>query len=162
MRAAPRLLLILASLLTSAGCGPKVDLTKALEVLEVTTGWFDVGQVDGANKLVPTITFRLKNVSDQKLKALHTNVVFREVGKPNEEWGSGFKIVRGSEGLAPGETTDAITLRSPNGLKAPQPRADMLVNKAFVDAKVDLFAKYSSTQWVRLREITVERHLTGN
>jgi hypothetical protein len=165
MHAARRLLpipLILAALATAAGCGPKVDLTKGLEVVDVTTGWFDAGQVAGSNKIVPTITFKLKNVSDQKLKALHTNVVFREVGKPNEEWGSGFKIVRGSEGLAPGETTEAITLRSLNGLTAAQPRADMLVNKAFRDAKADVYAKYSSTQWVRLREVAVERHLTGN
>jgi hypothetical protein len=162
MRAARRLFLLSVILVSAAGCGPKIDLTKGLEVVDVTTGWFDAGQFDGANKIVPTITFKLKNVSGQKLKALHTNVVFREVGKPNEEWGSGFKIVRGSEGLEPGETTEAITLRSQNGLKAPQPRADMLVNKYFVDAKVDLFAKYSSTQWVRLREVNVERHLTGN
>jgi hypothetical protein len=163
MRVAPCLLLILVSLVMAGACGgPKVDLTKGLEVVDVSTGWLDAGQVYGENKLVPFISFKLKNVSGEKLKVLHTNVVFRQVGKPEEEWGSAFKVVRGSEGLAPDETTERITLKSLNGYKAPQPRADMLVNEHFVDAKVDVFAKYSSTQWVRLREVPVERHLTAN
>ena len=39
-----------------AGCGPDVDLTKALQVEVVSTGWFDAGIVNGQNKLVPSIT----------------------------------------------------------------------------------------------------------
>ena len=41
-----------------------------LQVQDVSTGWFDAGIVNGQNKLVPSITFRLKNISDQKLVVL--------------------------------------------------------------------------------------------
>jgi hypothetical protein len=44
MRASASLLLL--SLL-SAGCGPSVDLTKGLQVLDVSSGWFDAGIIDG-------------------------------------------------------------------------------------------------------------------
>ena len=34
---------------------------EALEVTDVSTGWYDAGVVDGKNKLVPSLTFRLRN-----------------------------------------------------------------------------------------------------
>ena len=40
--------------LLAAGCGPTVDLTQALQVQSIATGWSDAGVVDGKTKLVPT------------------------------------------------------------------------------------------------------------
>ena len=68
MRPCARLLLV--CLVVCAGCAKPVDLTTGLRVQNVTTGWFDAGIVNGQNKLVPSISFTLKNVSDQKLIAL--------------------------------------------------------------------------------------------
>ena len=96
--------LLVCCALFCAGCGPDVDLTKALQVEVVSTGWFDAGIVNGQNKLVPSVTFTLKNVSDQKLVALQVQTLFRRVGE-TEEWGSGFLTAAGSQGLAPGATT---------------------------------------------------------
>ena len=143
------------------GCGPKVDLTKGLEVVVVSSGWFDAGMVNGQNKIVPSVTFKLKNTSGQRLKALHTNAVFKQAGNA-DEWGSQFAIVRGSEGLSPGETTDNITLRSLNGYTSAAPRAEFFTNKHFVDAKAELFAKYSSVQWKRIGDVSIERRLIAN
>jgi hypothetical protein len=156
MRAALGRLLVVAAL--ASGCGPTVDLSKGLEVVDVSSGWSDAGMVDGQNKIVPSITFKLKNVSDQRLQALQANVVFRQTGKP-DEWGSQFSIVRGSEGLAPGETTAPITLRSLHGYTSAAPRADMFANQQFVDAKAELFAKYSSVQWTQISDLPVDRRL---
>ena len=158
MRVPPgRLLLVLVAALAS-GCGPEIDLSKGLEVVEVSTGWSDGGMVDGQNKIVPSITFKLKNVSEQSLKALQANVVFRQTGKA-DEWGSQFSIVRGSEGLAPGETTAPITLSSRHGYTSAAPKAEMFANREFIDAKADLFAKYASVQWKQIRDVPVERRL---
>ena len=158
MRAPARLLLLLA-FLGSAGCGPTVDLTKGLQLDIVTTGWYDLGIVNGQNKLVPSATFRLKNLSDQKLPALQLNALFRRVNE-SEEWGSGFLSVVGSAGLAPGATTDPITIRSQLGYTgSDQSRLEMLQNSHFVDAKMELFAKYASTQWVRIGTYPIDRKL---
>ena len=102
MRACAPLLLI--ALLRLRGLRPTVDLTTGLQVQDVSTGWFDAGIVNGQNKLVPSITFSLKNVSNQKLVALQINALFRRVTE-KDEWGSGFLTVAGSEGLAPGVAT---------------------------------------------------------
>jgi hypothetical protein len=154
---APACLLLLS--LVSAGCGPSVDLTKGLQILDVSSGWFDAGILDGQNKLVPTISFKLKNVSDRKLATLQVNALFRRVTEPREEWGSGFLTVAGSEGPLPGQVTPALTIKSQLGYKGTDPREELLHNSQFVDAKVDLFAKYGSTQWKKIGEFQINRRL---
>jgi hypothetical protein len=141
------------------GCGPTVDLAAALHVQDVSTGWFDAGIVEGKNKLVPSISFVLRNTSDQKLPSLQVNALFRRV-QENDEWGSGFITVTGSEGLASGASTSLLNIRSQLGYTgADQSREEMLKNSHFVDAKVELFAKYSSTQWKRIGEYPIARRL---
>ena len=158
MRAPVRLLLI-GLLASSTACGPTVDLTKGLQVEVQDTGWFDRGIVNGQTKLVPSATFTLKNVSDQKLVTMQVNALFRRISE-NEEWGSGFKTVVGSEGLPAGATTPPIVIRSELGYTgSDQSRQEMLQNSHFVDAKMELFAKYASTQWVLIGTYPIERKL---
>src|SRR5580765_8612824 len=127
LRAPVRLLLLLA-LVSFAGCGPTVDLTKGLQVNIIDSGWYDLGIVNGQNKLVPTVTFTLHNVSDQKLVVLQINALFRRVSE-NTEWGSGFMTVVGSQGLAPGAVTEPITIKSQLGYTgSDQSRQEMLQN----------------------------------
>ena len=158
MRASARLLLLFA-LVLSAACGPTVDLTKGLQVTIVDSGWFDLGIVNGQNKLVPAVIFTLRNTSDRKLVTLQINALFRRVTE-NTEWGSGFLTVAGSQGLAPGATSDPITIKSQLGYTGnDQSRVEMLQNTHFVDAKVELFGKYGPTQWVRLGSYAINRQL---
>jgi hypothetical protein len=158
MRASVRLLLLLV-LLSTMGCGPTVDLTKGVAVTITNSGWYDLGIVNGQNKLVPTVVFTLRNTSDQKLVTLQINALFRRVGE-NTEWGSGFMTVVGSQGLAPGATSDPITIRSQLGYTgSDQSRQEMLQNTHFVDAKVELFGKYAATQWVLLGSYPITRQL---
>jgi hypothetical protein len=157
MRALLRLLVLLP--IACMGCGPTVDLTKGLEFVDVSTGLVDQGIVNGQNKLVPSITFKLKNVSDQNLVALQINAMFRKVDSPNEDWGSGFVLVTRSDALAPGATSRPITINSTLGYTGLEPRAEMLNNKAFVDSRVELAAKYSSVQWARVADFPIDRRL---
>jgi len=123
------------------------------------TGWFDAGIVNGQNKLVPTVIFTLKNLSDQKLVTLQINAIFRRVNE-NDEWGSAFMPIVGSEGLPPGATTQPLTAKSQLGYTGTgQSRQEMLENSHFVDAKVELFAKYGSRQWARIGTYPITRRL---
>ena len=150
--------IILLAMLSAACGGPPVDLTKGLEIVDASTGWYDVGPVSGQNKLVPSVTFTLKNVSDQPLVALQINALFRRLND-EAEWGSGFIAVTRSESLQPGATSRPVTINSNLGYTGTEPRAQMLQNSQFVDATVDLFAKYASQQWVRITERPIERRL---
>ena len=139
----------------TAACAKPVDLGKNLQVIDVSTGWADAGLTeDGQNKLVPFLKFKLKNISDQSLPVLQVNAMFRPL-KEDKEWGSRFQSVTGSEGLAAGATTPDITLVSDHGAKGTDPRATIMKSAYFVDARVQLSAKYGSIQWVRLTEVPV-------
>ena len=158
MRVLARLILLLS--VTAAACGPTVDLTKSLKVTVLDTGWYDAGIVNGQNKLVPSVTLTLTNLSDQTLVALQVNGSFRRVTEPEKEWGSRFLPAAGSKGLAPGATSEPLLLRSDLGYTgSDQSRQEMLQNTHFADAKVALTAKYSNIQWVRMGEFPIERKL---
>jgi hypothetical protein len=155
-----RRLLILASAALAIGCGgPPVDLRQGLEITVVSTGWFDAGLVDGKNKLVPSVTFTLKNLSDQGLTSLQMMGSFFRVSDTNSEWGNTLLSVTRSDILAPGATTPPLTLRSPLGYTGTEPRDEMLQNSHFVDAMVKLVAKYGSVQWTHVKEVPIERQL---
>jgi hypothetical protein len=156
MRGLPAVLLAVATL--SIGCGPTVDLTKGLQVVDVSTGWKDAGLSNGQNKIVPYVTFKVKNVSNQALVSLQANAVFRH-GTDTQDWGAVFLPIAGSDGLAAGATSEPLVAQSPLGYTGAEPRADMLQNSHFVDAHVDIMAKYGSTQWAKLGEFPIERRL---
>ena len=144
----------------AAGCsGTPVDLAKSLQVVELVTGWFDAGIVGSKNKLVPSISFRLKNVSTESVASVQAMVVFRPVNEPEVEWGSSYVAAIDSKGLAAGEMTQPIVLRSSFGHTGEQPRLDMLRNKYFVDARVELYAKYRAQGWAKLGEWQAARQL---
>jgi len=158
MRAPVRLSVLALTILASA-CAPAVDVKKALQVEVVNSGWFDAGIANGQNKLVPSLTITVKNVSDQRLPVVQLNALFRRVSE-QDEWGSAFLTAAGSEGLAPGATTPPLTLKSNLGYTgADQSREEMLHNSHFVDAKVELFAKYGSMQPTRMGEYPITRQL---
>jgi len=143
-----------------AACGPTVDLTKSLKITVVDTGWYDAGIVNGQNKLVPMVAFTLTNASGQKLVAVQITASFRRVNEAEKEWGSAFVSATGSKGLAPGAASETLVLRSQLGYTgSDQSRQEMLQNSHFADAFVDLSAKYSNAQWVRMGRFPIQRKL---
>jgi hypothetical protein len=158
---APVWLMALLVAATSFGCAPTVDLSTALQLSDVSTGWQDAGVVDGRNKLVPSVSFKLTNTSDQSLISLQVNALFRRVTEA-DEWGSGYLKVTGSEGLGAGLSTNLLTVNSQLGYTGIETRLELLQNRTFVDAKVELFAKYGSTQWTRVGEYPIERQLKSH
>jgi hypothetical protein len=158
MRAPFSLAVLVASAVSLAGCAKPIDLTAGLQVEVVSSGWLDIGMQGGQNKLVPSVTFTLKNVSAEPLPVLQANVLFRRANE-DTEWGSAFVTVSDSEGLAPGATSKALLVNSQLGYTGSEPRQQMLGNSQFVDAKVQVFAKYASTQWVKVGEYPVTRRL---
>ncbi len=149
-------LLLVAALL--AGCESR-DVGTDLRITGERTGWYDAGlQPDGDNKLVPSVSFVLENVSDRDIASVQLNAVFKRVGEESS-WGEHF--VRGidAEGLAAGATTDRIVLRSTLGYTGPQTRDQMLLNQQFVDARVEIFGKHGRSMWTKMAEFPIERAL---
>ena len=145
--------------LASAACGQKPqDITKLLSVGDVRTGWYDAGVENGLNKLVPSVVLTLTNSGGESISNVQLNAVIRRVGE-TEEWGGAYMKVVGANGLAAGSSTKPIVLRSNLGYTGIEPRAQMLKNKQFVDAHVQVFVKHGGEQWVKLGEWPVAREL---
>ena len=152
------LVLALMAVVLLAGCQSR-EVEKDLRIVGARTGWYDVGvQPDGDNKLVPSISFEIENVSDRDIASVQLNAVFKRVGE-DEAWGEHF--VRGidAEGLAPGAVSDSIVLRSTLGYTGPQTRDQMLLNQLFVDARVEIFGKHGRRMWIKMAEFPVGREL---
>jgi hypothetical protein len=152
----PALALIL---LASISCGSSTEAVAALEPLDVVTGWFDDGIVEGGkNKLVPSITMKLRNKSDQPIRSIQINAIFRRVGE-QEMWGEYFGWAVPREPLAAGAQTNTLVMRSTLGYTGEQPRMQMLQNKDFVDTKVEIYLKKGSKVWAKLAEYPIQRQL---
>ena len=146
----------LALVLLVSGCTRYVE--NDLKIVDVKTGWYDAGIVDGQNKIVPSITLKLQNVSGESISRVQVWAVFRRANE-DKTWGEHFVRAIGAEGLDPGKTGETLVLRSTLGYTGPQTRAQMLQNREFVDAKVNVFGKHGSRTWIKIGEYTVERHL---
>ena len=62
-----RACLLFAVLSAAIACSRSVDVKQALEVTDTSSGWFDAGIVDGKNKIVPSVTFKLRKKPDADL-----------------------------------------------------------------------------------------------
>jgi hypothetical protein len=140
-------------------CRQNIDPIKALEPVDVITGWFDAGIVEGRkNKLVPSVSLRLRNKSPEAVRSIQINAIFRRVGEI-EMWGEHFGWAVDRQPLAPGDTTSERVLRSGLGYTGEQPRLQLLQNSQFVDAKVEIYLKQGSQTWAKLAEYPIQRQL---
>ena len=150
-----RIVALAFALLFTASCSPAVDLKQVLQVTDVSAGWFDAGTVDGQNKLVPSVTFRLRD-SSGKLSRVSLNVMFRFVasGVDNDE------IFKQRVDFTNGQT-ELLTIRSTAGFTGtpPQSRLDMLKNSNFQDMVAVIFVRQVSAQWLEMHRVPIERQL---
>ena len=153
-----RALWVLIVISMAAVACSRVDPITALEPTDVVTGWYDEGIVDGKNKLVPSVSLKLRNKSDVDVRSVQVSAIFKRINEP-EPWGDHFGWAIQGDSLPPGATTRDIVLRSGLGYTGEQPRQQMLQNKEFVDAKVEIFLKQGSGVWAKLAEFPIERQL---
>ena len=71
----------------------------------MVTGWYDAGIVEGnKNKLVPSVSLQLRNKSDEPVRSVQINAIFKRVNE-TEMWGEHFGWAVQREPLPPGGVT---------------------------------------------------------
>jgi len=160
-----RWLCVLAVAVLPAACTSTVDVKQALELAEPSGGWYDAGIVDGKNRIVPTVSFRVRKKADADIDAIALNVVFRHPPAPGatteDDWGEVFvQTARFSDN---NETeTPLLTVRTNDqGYtgEPPQSRMDLFQNSHFRDVRARVFVRQGSTQWVEVGLIELPRQL---
>ncbi len=149
--------LLVAALVASGGCGLGVDLEKALTVTDVSSGWYDFGLVGGLNKMVPQVSFRLKNVAPKPLNQVQLIVSFWQDGADGDLDSKNIDGI-GSAAVAPGGTTDTLMVRADNGYTLEQPRNELFTHSGFKDFTAKVFAKRDG-KIVRLGEFKIDRRI---
>ena len=149
--------LLLALAAGNAACGPEVDLSQALEVTEVFSGYYDDGIKNGSNHLLPSITFRLHNRTASSIRSVELMLGFWAEGADGELDNVLTHGIAGSA-LPGGASTDQITVRTTVGYAQEGPRAELFNHRLFRDVTAKMFAKHGGKLY-RLGEFKVERRL---
>jgi hypothetical protein len=149
--------LLAVLLFSSVSCGPRVDLATALNVTDVFSGYYDFGIVNGLNKLVPSISFRLKNASSTPLTQVQLIVSFWQNGADGELDSKEITGIGGTA-VAPGASTDPVMVRSAGGYTLEQPRSELFTHGMFKDFTAKVFAKREG-KIVPLGEFTIEHRI---
>jgi hypothetical protein len=145
----------------AAGCTQAVDVKEAISIVDAQGGWYDAGIKDGKNKIVPSVTFRLRKKPDADIRGVALNVVFRHppaAGTDAEEdWDEVFLQNAEFEG----DQSQLLTVRPEKGYTGdpPQTRLEIMKHSGFRDVHARIYAKHSSTQWVDIGTIDVPRQL---
>lgn len=154
-----RLVLPLLAVLLIAGCRSR-DVQQDLRITGVHSGWYDAGiMADGKNKLVPSISIRLENISQEPISGVQMNAIFHRSNEPAVVWGEHFIRAIGSDELVGAATSNPIVLRGTLGYTGTQSRLQMLKNREFIDATVDIFGKHGSRTWAKMGTFKIDRQL---
>jgi len=150
---------VLLALASSSGCGRPIDVKQVIQITEISGGWYDAGIKDGKNKLVPSVTFRVKKLTDEPVSPLSLNLAFKKITPQGEEDFDDFYVQ--SVTFAEGNQSAPLTVRTETGHTGdpPQTRAQMLQHPGFQDLRVVFFAKHSSSNWVELARYDIPRKL---
>jgi hypothetical protein len=159
-RRVARLLVVSALVLPALGglsACRSVDLSQALDVTDVLGGYYDDGVKAGNSHIVPSITFRLHNKATESISGVQLTVAFWPEGADGELDSRQVRGI-GSEALAPGASTEAITVRSDVGFSVEGPRAEMFGHHLFKDFTAKIFAKRAGAI-IKIGEFKLDRRL---
>ena len=137
------------------------ELEGAFELLEVETKWVEKSYQPWPPKLVlvPAISFKIKNISEEPLKYLYVNANFK-FRDDVAILGDGFIQALRGEPLMPGETSEKILLKSTHGIDGQNLehfKSSPFFQSKIVDVKV--FAKSQGSQYIPVGEWEVSKNI---
>ncbi len=142
-----------------------IDLSQALEVTDVLSGYYDDGVQpydygDGrgpvpVNQIRASLTFRLHNTTSEPISSVQLLSTFWKAGEDGDA-DSVLITAIGSDGLAAGAKTDPITVRSNVKYNVEGARASLFADPRFVEIRIKLFGKRSGRLY-QLGEYPLDR-----
>ena len=141
-----------------AACGPEPNLATDLKLTPTMSGYYDDGLTpDKQNRLLPSLTFELKNEGTIPITNVDLVVYFWPVGADGELDSKQIRGISGSA-LEPGRTSEPITVRASLGYTSPVPRAEFFTHSAFKGFITKVFAKRSG-KTTKLGEFPIDARL---
>ena len=141
----------------SSACGPEVDLAKSVQLVDITSGYYDMGIVNGKSKIVPQAIVHVKNVGSSALPGFQMSSSYWLVGDDGMKDENLVQHLVAKD-LAPGATSEAILLRANFGFTPEMSRAEAFNSSYFRDFTMKIFGKIGG-RIAKLGEVTVERKI---
>ncbi len=137
------------------------ELEGAFELLDIETKWVEKTFQPWPPKLVlvPAISFRIKNVSEEPLKYLYVNANFK-FRDDVANLGDGFIQALRGKPLMPGKTSESFLLKSTHGIDGQNLehfKSSPFFQSKIVDVKV--FAKSQGSQYIPVGEWEVLKNI---
>lgn len=156
------LALIVAILLQRAGLVKTIspeEIKSSIEIVDVETEWVSKFYQPWPPKLVlvPSISFRVKNISNKPLRYINFNAIFK-FKDDFENLGDNFLAAIRNKPVMPGEKSEVITLKSNYGVEG-KTLASFKDNPHWRIVFVRLFVQSKGSQFVLLGEWEVSRKI---
>jgi hypothetical protein len=135
------------------------DLEATIEIVDVRTSWVDKYYQPWPPRLilVPSISFRVKNIADKPIKYINFNANFR-FQDDYENLGDAFLAAIRGESIPPGETSEVIHLKSNYGVEG-KSLASFKNNPQWKIVMVKLFAQSQGSQFLPLGQWEISRKI---
>ncbi len=135
------------------------ELKASVEIVDVQTKWVEKTYQPWPPKLtlVPTISFRVKNVGDKPLNYLNFNAIFKFKDE-QENLGDNFLAAIRKEPVEPGGTSPVITLKSNFGVEG-KSLASFKDNPQWKPVVCKLFIQSKGSPHILLGEYDVSREI---
>jgi len=137
-----------------------IDIASSVRVEDLSGGWFETDAGFGRTRLLPTVTFQLRNVSGAPLSSVQVNVLFRRMGDTST-WSDVYRRAVTSTALQSGTSTAPIVVRSPVGYTGDEAAPRLFAHSHFVDTTVAIYARHGSDRWTYLGEYPLPRQIVA-
>jgi len=148
-------------LVVGATACDQVDLKTAFEITELSSGYHDAGVTAvGDNKLVPSISFRLKNLTAEPIRSVDMLIIFVGVEfEQSKELDEVLITAINSDGIAAEASSEMVVVRSKQGFALQQQaRSELFNHRLFRDVTAKLFLKRGGSI-VPFGEYTIDRRV---
>jgi len=144
----------------NTGCAKGIsseELKASIELVDVETSWEKKYYQPWPPKLilVPSVSFKVKNIGEAPLKYVYFNGIFKSVGD-KENLGDNFVAGIRGEAVMPGDLSNTITLQSFQGVEG-QNLAHFKNNPAWKIVKVKIYVKSTGAEYVPISEFDISK-----
>ena len=135
------------------------EISRSIQIVWHESKWVDKRAKPGEAVIVPSITFRVKNVGTRPLQYVDFQGIFAFV-EGGENLSDGFiQAIR--DPLAPGQESGEIFIKSFYGYTASSKEAFIKNSQEWKKVKAKIFAKSKGSEYVLLGIFSVEQTLEG-
>lgn len=136
------------------------EVGKSVQIVFQDTRWVDKRIRPGEAIIVPSITFKVKNMGVKLLKNVAFQGVF-QYDENNENLSDGYVIALQGKGLQPGETSDDIFLKGSFGYTASSKQAFVHNINEWKQIKVRMYARAYGSDYALLGVYPVKQEIEG-